>query len=596
MKERLSNKLFKGFAGMLFVIILIASTGLACIYVLKNIANRLVVEYVELEAVQELRLSFNKTVAPAYDYLYSNHEHDFLKFEFYINETYEHIDYCALKLSNRHNKEILDTIKNLFEDFYHRVSEYSYEDYKHNRSNIYTQELEKIIDIVNYELNLIVNETNAEIEEYKVIYKTSSYHSAMAIIGLTIVLTILGLRWGNKFIKQITDPISSLLDSTRIITSGNFNIRTDIKTNDELEELSNSFNQMTETIQETTISRDYFDNILSGMVDSLIITNAEGIIETCNDATKDLIKYDHTELVGKHISTLIKAKKEETEFNFNDLLKDRSQQNIELIFISKENQEIPVLFSFSRLNKDNLNDSKIIIVIHNLRERKKIEEELNQERKKQRVAINEAQEKERLKIATEIHDGLGQMLTGISYTIDNYFIDKFQDDREYHEKINQLNQQIDHTIKESKNIAYDLMPFLLKDFGLITAIENLVRDLEDKSKIKFKFQAFNCKNRFNEKIEKTVYRIIQEALNNVIKHSSASESTIQIIKHDESLGIVIEDNGVGFNTDVDNKRTKPKGIGLISMHERVNSFNGFININSEVNKGTEILIEIPCQT
>ena len=594
MKNRIANKLFKGLAGMLAVIALIAITGLICIQVLKNTANNIVVEYIELNAVQELRLSINQIYAPAHEYLYHHEEHDFTKFEYYMSKTYSNIDDCTIKLSNRHNKYLIIKIKQQLELFYQKILDYSMQNPKNEVSQKFINDLEKITFQIHSDVQSILAETEEEIDEYIVVYETSSNHSRVAIIGFTFILIFVGFKWGSRFARSIINPIESLVNSTKSIASGNLKIRSTVNTNDELKELSDSFNGMINELEKITVSRNYFDNIISSMSESLIISDTNGTIMSCNNATLSLLNYESSELIGKNISLIMLNSNEGFKFSFEKFDKLGSNHNVEIIYVSKENTEIPVLFSFSTMQNENDNLSRIIFTAHDLRERINIEQKLNQERREHLIAINEAQEKERLKIATEIHDGLGQMLTGISYSIENYFIDKHKDNEEYNQKIVQLHKQIDNTIKESKNIAYDLMPFLLKDFGLVTAIENLIKEVELKNKTKFQFEVFNCEKRFDEKLEKALYRIIQEAVNNIIKHSKASKSNIQIIKHIESISVVIEDNGVGFEIKNEKLKTKHKGIGLISMKERVSAFNGFININSVLNQGTEIVIELPC--
>ena len=150
------------------------------------------------------------------------------------------------------------------------------------------------------------------------------------------------------------------------------------------------------------------------------------------------------------------------------------------------------------------------------------------------------------------------------------------------------------TISESKNIAHNLIPIALKDFGLLIAVKNLIDQANQRSEIKFTFDAFNYTTRINEKLEKAVFRIFQEAINNIIKHSKAKNANFQVNKYADVLVITIEDDGIGFEL---NKKTASKqlnGIGLIGMRERIMAFDGEFTINTNPGAGTEILIEIPC--
>lgn len=586
MKNKISNKLFKVLSWTLIITASIAITGLICIKILKNTAHNLVVEYIELNAIQELRISVNQIMPLSFDYLYYRDVADLNRFEYFINKSLADTETCHISLTHRHNKEVLHTIKEQLELYYSTTKQFSSDYLKTEITHQHIKELENIVTQINNNILSILNETNKEINEFIVIYETASKHSTLVIITFSFLIIIIGIWFGYKFVLNITNPISDLAKSIQFISTGNFSTRSKIKTDDELEDLSNSFNIMAEKLEQTTVSRNYFDNILSNMMESLLVTDLEGNILLCNSASEQILGYNKAELTTSNISILMP-----NDFNFKKLIISKTGQNIETTYINKDKTETPILLSYSTLENENPGINKIIIVAHNLKERKIIEEKLKLERRKHRIAINDAEEKERLKIATEIHDGIGQMLTGVSYSIDSYFMEKNPNDEDYILKTKQLQNQIDNIIKESKQIAYDLMPFLLKDFGLITAIKNLLSETEQKTDINFYFEHFNCDHRFDDKLEKAIYRILQEAINNIIKHSKATESRIQIIKHSASLSIVIEDNGIGFDI---NDKTNPSGIGLISMTERVSTFSGFLNINSSINNGTEIVIEIPC--
>ncbi|MCK5539234.1 MAG: sensor histidine kinase, partial [Bacteroidales bacterium] len=210
------------------------------------------------------------------------------------------------------------------------------------------------------------------------------------------------------------------------------------------------------------------------------------------------------------------------------------------------------------------------------------------------IAINDAQEEEKFRIAIDLHDGLGQILTAVSYAFQNFFGQNNPEDSEYQKNVNTVQSQIDAAIRESKNIAHNLIPLALKDFGLVVAINNLIEQVNQSSEIKFEFSTFNYKERINEKLEKAIFRIFQEAINNIIKHSKANNASFQINKYDDSIVISIEDDGIGFDLNEKTKSNKLEGIGLIGMRERISAFNGNLTINTEPNVGTEILIEIPC--
>jgi len=208
------------------------------------------------------------------------------------------------------------------------------------------------------------------------------------------------------------------------------------------------------------------------------------------------------------------------------------------------------------------------------------------------MAINEAQENERLRIATDIHDGMGQMLTGISYTIQELECDEKTDIP----VIEKLQNQVNNTIQEAKSIAQNLTPIMIKDFGLVAAIQNLVDRTNQSNEVKIVFNAYDFEKRIDAKLEKGIYRITQEAINNIIKHSKAKSATIQLFRDAGQIVLVVEDDGVGFKVGDPLNKDAISGIGLISMRERVYAFDGVFSIDSQPGNGTEIMVELPCIT
>jgi len=259
-----------------------------------------------------------------------------------------------------------------------------------------------------------------------------------------------------------------------------------------------------------------------------------------------------------------------------------------------DGREIPVLLSSSIMRDNEGKAEGHIIVARDLSEKKEIERKLEKERKEKSIAINDAHEEEKFRIAIDLHDGLGQILTAASYAFQNLFGDKNPKNSEYQQNIKEVQTQIDDAIQESKNIAHNLIPIALKDFGLLVALNNLIEQANQRSEINFQFDAYNCKTRVNRKLEKAILRIFQEVVNNIIKHSRAENAIFQINKYDDAIVLSIEDDGIGFNSMEKVHSDNLNGIGLIGMHERVSAFNGSITINSAPNEGAEIFIEIPC--
>jgi signal transduction histidine kinase len=179
------------------------------------------------------------------------------------------------------------------------------------------------------------------------------------------------------------------------------------------------------------------------------------------------------------------------------------------------------------------------------------------------------EEKERKRLAGDLHDGLGPVLSAV-----NLYFQAYLDAPEIQkpEIEIRLKQKIENAIADVSRISHNISPHILEKFGLITALDNFINQIRLTEKIKFSTN-FQKINRFDLKAELTIYRTITELINNTLKHAFAS------------------DNGKGF--DIKQIDENQKGIGLNNMKNRVNSLNGKISINSSKNTGITVEISLP---
>jgi len=199
----------------------------------------------------------------------------------------------------------------------------------------------------------------------------------------------------------------------------------------------------------------------------------------------------------------------------------------------------------------------------------------------------DSQEMERKRIASELHDSHGQNLLVISNEM-QYFT---KEHGEYKKNLQPVTEIIQESIDEIRNISYALHPHQLDKLGLVKTIKSMAKKVSSSSKVKFDVSIDDIDNVFDKNIEINIYRIIQEAINNIIKHADATKTEINIKKNIDSVDILINDNGHGFDVN-DNLKTAT-GLGLSGIHERVNLIQGKINIDSHIGKGTKINISIP---
>lgn len=206
-------------------------------------------------------------------------------------------------------------------------------------------------------------------------------------------------------------------------------------------------------------------------------------------------------------------------------------------------------------------------------------------------ALMEGQEEERRRLSRELHDGIGQMLTGIKLHSEKLKDLPFANDKqrktfETHSKL------IEETIEATRVVSFNLMPPILTDFGLGAAIRLLTEHTTQTSDIQVSFESNYGQTRLNANLEVNLYRIAQEALNNMVKHSKASEATVILQKNKSEIELTISDNGVGFD-EKNIKKERSINNGLANMQTRVRLLGGHIHIQTKSTKGTRITVKIP---
>jgi signal transduction histidine kinase len=213
--------------------------------------------------------------------------------------------------------------------------------------------------------------------------------------------------------------------------------------------------------------------------------------------------------------------------------------------------------------------------------------ELQSERIGRLRSVLDAEESERQRLSREIHDGIGQSLIALKLRLESLM---YIDGPSIKENINILKDQFDGTVDEIRRISNNLMPSVLEAFGITIALRNLCDDTMEHTGINIRFETSGDLETINTKTTTYIFRIAQEAINNIIKHSGAKEVGMTLVRNHEIITFEIRDDGRGF--DVNNVAFE-RGNGLHNMNERVALMEGAIEILSTPNKGTRILIRIP---
>ncbi|MEP6750991.1 MAG: sensor histidine kinase [Bacteroidota bacterium] len=212
------------------------------------------------------------------------------------------------------------------------------------------------------------------------------------------------------------------------------------------------------------------------------------------------------------------------------------------------------------------------------------------EKDKQLVAVDamlKGQEGERSRLAKDLHDGLGGLLSGVKFSLIN-MKDNLIITPENMVVFERSLDMIDTSIKELRRVAHNMMPEMLTKFGLNEALKEYCNSINTTKLLTVKYQSLGMETRLDNSTEIIIYRIVQELLNNTMKHAGATESFVQLIRDGNRLNIVVEDDGKGFDTKLP---AYNDGAGLVNVRSRVDYLKGRLDIHAEPGKGTLVNIE-----
>ncbi|MBO9599107.1 MAG: sensor histidine kinase, partial [Cohnella sp.] len=206
-----------------------------------------------------------------------------------------------------------------------------------------------------------------------------------------------------------------------------------------------------------------------------------------------------------------------------------------------------------------------------------------------------AQEDERKRIAREIHDGPAQSLANL--VLRTEIAERLLDTGDLQvvrNELNDLKSQIRYGLEEIRKIIFNLRPMALDDLGLVPTLRKFVQDFEERTRIRSVFETAGKEKRLPSAMEAALFRLVQEAFNNALKHAQATYMSLEIAFREDTVELVVEDNGIGFNPEaVVAKARYDSRFGIIGMKERVELMQGKIDIKSAKGQGTKLNIEVP---
>jgi signal transduction histidine kinase len=224
------------------------------------------------------------------------------------------------------------------------------------------------------------------------------------------------------------------------------------------------------------------------------------------------------------------------------------------------------------------------------KKQKEIDDAIIVEKELRSKSIIEAEEKERLRIARDLHDGVAQTMTAAKMQLE-HFMDQIPEDSPLNDSLKNAFDLIKDASKEVRDVSHSMVPNALLKSGLVAAIRDFVQRMGSE-KLKINLVVMGLKDRLHENVETVVYRVLQELVNNIIKHAAATDITIQLLHEKSELHIMVEDNGKGFDIQTLNENA---GMGLKNITSRVEYLNGHVHFDSSIGNGTTVMIDIPLE-
>lgn len=411
-------------------------------------------------------------------------------------------------------------------------------------------------------------------------------------LGIAVALFLAARLLG----AAVTRPVLRLADGARQLGRGDFQVRLPVDSSDEIGKLAESFNSMAAELQETTVSRKALDRILNSLINGVFVvaaergSSAEAILaaplKNANVAALQLLGYEPGELNGLRFDQILAGDDAVWRDHLSRLVGTGRLPAMETALTTKAGPAIPVLFSASWLTSDDGKEPGLVCVSQDISEWKETQEKL-------RVLTERlitAQEEERGRLARELHDDLTQRMAAVA--IDAGRLERLLPaaNGQSRELLERIRQQMAELSGDVHGLSRRLHPSALDDLGLPAAIESESRAFFERGGAPVEFSCSGSFEAVPRPSQLALYRIVQEALRNVHKHSGADEVRVRLTNEGERVKLAIVDNGRGFDPQAPNMHG---GIGLASIEERVRLMGGRLKVCSQPGHGTRILVSIP---
>ena len=338
--------------------------------------------------------------------------------------------------------------------------------------------------------------------------------------------------------------------------------------------------------------------------DAIFLTDLECKILQVNQRTAELLGFSQHELQALSILDITQAEEvPEVRQNMGKLLVGKQLKPYVRHYLMKSGEVLPTENNTVLVSDSQGNPRYFQTIARDITERIKAEqaqnkllEEIRQSNEQMlslALRLQEVQELERKELATVLHDRVGQNLTGLNLNLKILQNQLLQDNNSgLLQRLNNSLEMVEETTHKIRDVMADLNPPVLDEYGLVAAIKWYCGDFTNRTGIATHVQGDKFQQRLEPGVEKIIFRLVQESLNNVAKHSQASSVEVSIEPGNESIAFVVKDNGMGFDPNEVKMPTAEPHWGLLSMQQRAASIGAVLSIDSTPGRGTQVSVKV----
>jgi PAS domain S-box-containing protein len=323
---------------------------------------------------------------------------------------------------------------------------------------------------------------------------------------------------------------------------------------------------------------------------AIYVHDLSGTYTSVNRTAERLSGYAREEIIGKHFWDFVAPEYvKKVRENLCKKLEEVEETNYEVEILTRDGARVPVEVSSRMIYEDGVAVG-VQGTARDVTERKRARQALLTYSRR----LLEAQEAERGRIARELHDQIGQMLTALKLNL--HAIQGAGDAGEARPLIEDTLKMLDEALEQVRDLSVDLRPLLLDDLGLVTALRWFVDHQAQRTGVRAEFisESLDPDLRFSSVLEIACFRIAQEALTNVARHARAKTVTVRLSRNRDSLILLVEDDGAGFEIKTLQGHAQAKAtLGLRGMEERAHAVGGRVRIDSATDRGTQVFVELP---